>query len=78
MKEAPISLLNPRREESIYGKGHGGDEFMFRPEYKPAAQLLIGGNVQGLKGVQDFDAFEKKNKQRKKDNLDNTRIQNEN
>jgi len=33
------------------------DEMIYRPNYKPAEQLDIGGNIAGLGGVSDFDSY---------------------
>lgn len=73
MLEEPINLLKPSKDEFIY-KQNNIDEIMFRPDYKPAVDLMVGMNVQGLKGVQDFDVYNQKNKQKKKDKLEQSRI----
>jgi hypothetical protein len=73
MLEEPINLLKPSKDEFIYRRGNA-EEVMYRPDYKPAVDLMVGMKVQGLKGVKDFDSYNQKNKQKKKDKIEQSRI----
>ena len=47
---------------------------MYRPDYKPAVDLMVGMKIEGLKGVKDFDQYNQRNKQKKKDKIEQSRI----
>jgi hypothetical protein len=61
MLEEPINLMKPRKDEFIYRQGNI-DDIMYRPDYKPAVDLIVDLKVEGLKGVKDFDTYNQKNK----------------
>ena len=66
MDEGPINtLLNTRNEDFIYQNDNVDNDFLYRPEFKQVAQLDLGMNVGGLKGVTDFEQFDNLNKQKK-------------
>jgi len=74
MEEAPISLIKPSKDDYIYSNNKGEyEEMIYRPEYKPAEELKLNTKVGGLKGVTDFDAFNKINKEKKMQKLEQTR-----
>lgn len=75
MEDAPINMLKPTQEDFIYRK-NDADDIIYRPDYKPAEQLSLGINVTGLKGVTDFESFDQRNQVKKKERMEQTRMQN--
>lgn len=73
LEEAPISLIKPSKDEFIYRQGNM-DDMIFRPDYKPARELVLNAKVQGLKGVTDFEAFDERNKNKKRQMLEQSRV----
>lgn len=74
MKEAPVTLI-PKRDEQIYGgQGHHNLDDLYRPDYKPA-EALVFGDMKGLGNAHNFEDYEGKNKKRKRELLDQTKMQ---
>lgn len=67
------SRFNVMQEDFAFRRNRP-DEMIYRPDYKPAVELQLDTKVAGLKGVTDFDIFDVKIKKKKQQNIDQSRI----
>lgn len=57
MNDAPMASLLPKKDDGLGYRPGGADDIIFRPDYKPATELLFGDKVQGLGNAPDFEKF---------------------